>query len=153
MIIDNYLRLSGSLATGGTTGQTITATANSDNVIDLSQAREIGEGKQLYAVFTVTAAFATGTSLTMAAVVSAATALTTPTTIGSTGAVVVANLTLGAQFTVVLAPQIASLGLRYLGVIYTVAGSSMTTGAMVCDITDGVQDGKKYYASGFKVDV
>jgi hypothetical protein len=149
MITDNFLRLSGSLTAGSATGQTITATANSTNVVDLLLARDIGEGEELYVAFTVGTAFATGTSLTMAVIVTAdPTSFGTPTTIGTSGAVAVANLTAGAMFAVRLNPQIASLGLRYLGVIYTVGGSNFTTGTMTADIVTEIQDGKKYYASG-----
>jgi hypothetical protein len=151
MITDNFLRLSGSLTAGTATGQTITATANSTNVVDLSLARDIGEGEELYVAFTVGTVFATGTSLTMAVVVSAADTLTTPTTIGSTGAVLTASLTAGAMFAIRLSPQIASLGLRYLGVIYTVAGSNYTTGTITADVVTDIQDGKKFYASGFTI--
>ena len=55
MITDALLRLS--------TDQAVTASAVSTNTIDLSQARDIGEGKPLYMVFTITETFATLTSL------------------------------------------------------------------------------------------
>ena len=151
MITDNFLRLSGSLTAGSATGQTITATANSTNVVDLSLARDVGEGEDLYVQFTVGTVFATGTSLTPTVVVSAADSLTTPTTIGTAGTILTATLVAGYTFAVRLNPQIASLGLRYLGVIYTVAGSNYTTGTMTADIVTDIQDGKKFYASGFTV--
>ena len=148
MITDNFLRLSGSLTAGSATGQTITATANSANVVDLSLARDVGEGEELYVSFTVGTVFATGTSLTPTVVVSAADSLTSPTTIGTAGTILTATLVAGYTFAVRLNPIIASLGLRYLGVIYTVAGSNYTTGTMTADIVTDIQDGKKYYASG-----
>lgn len=148
MITDNFLRLSGSLTAGSATGQTITATANSTNVVDLSLARDIGEGEELYVQFTVGTVFATGTSLTPTVVVAAADTLLTPTTIGTAGTILTSTLVAGYTFAVRLNPQIASLGLRYLGVIYTVAGPSYTTGTMTADIVTEIQDGKKYYASG-----
>ena len=45
----------------------------------------------------------------------------------------------------------SSLGLRYLGVIYTVATGPMTAGTITADIVTEIQDGKKFYASGFTV--
>ena len=45
MITDNFLRLSGSLTAGSATGQAVTTTANSTNIVDLSQARDVGEGE------------------------------------------------------------------------------------------------------------
>lgn len=159
MITDSFLRLSGSLTAGAssstsTTGQDLSQVAadyNSENVIDLSLARDIGEGQQLYAVFTVTEAFTSGGAATLAinVVVSAAAALTTPTSVGTVSAKAMAALTIGAQFVVPLAPLVGSLGLRYLGAIYTIATATTTAGTMTADIVTDIQDGKKYYASGF----
>jgi hypothetical protein len=153
MITDNFLRLSGSLTAGSATGQAVTATANSTNVVDLSLARDVGEGENLYVQFTVGTAFTAGGSatLTPTIVVSAADSLTTPTTIATAGTIAVATLVAGYSFAVRLNPQIASLGLRYLGAIYTVATGPMTAGTITADIVTEIQDGKKFYASGFTV--
>jgi len=153
MITDNLLRLSGSLTAGSATGQAVTATANSTNVVDLSLARDVGEGEDLYVQFTVGTAFTAGGSatLTPTIVVSAADSLTTPTTIATAGTIAVATLVAGYSFAVRLNPQIASLGLRYLGAIYTVATGPMTAGTITADIVTEIQDGKKFYASGFTV--
>ena len=160
MITDNFLRLSGSLTAGSATGQAVTATANSTNVVDLSLARDVGEGKSLYVQFTVGTAFtaAGSATLTPTVVVSAADTLTTPTTIGTGGTIAVASLIAGFTFVVQLNPQlfgstttVSSLGLRYLGAIYTVATGPMTAGTITADIVTEIQDGKKFYASGFTV--
>jgi len=160
MITDNFLRLSGSLTAGSATGQAVTATANSTNVVDLSLARDIGEGMDLYVQFTVGTAFtaAGSATLTPTVVVSAADSLTTPTTIGTGGTIAVASLIAGFTFVVRLNPQlfgstttVSSLGLRYLGAIYTVATGPMTAGTITADIVTEIQDGKKFYASGFTV--
>jgi len=153
MITDNFLRLSGSLTAGSATGQAVTATANSTNVVDLSLARDIGEGEDLYVQFTVGTAFtaAGSATLTPTIVVSAADTLTTPTTIATAGTIAVATLVAGYSFAVRLNPLIASLGLRYLGAIYTVATGPMTAGTITADIVTEIQDGKKFYASGFTV--
>ena len=160
MITDNFLRLSGSLTAGSATGQAVTATANSTNVVDLSLARDVGEGESLYVQFTVGTAFtaAGSATLTPTVVVSAADTLTTPTTIGTGGTIAVASLIAGFTFVVRLNPQlfgstttVSSLGLRYLGAIYTVATGPMTAGTITADIVTEIQDGKKFYASGFTV--
>ena len=153
MITDNFLRLSGSLTAGSATGQAVTTTANSTNIVDLSQARDVGEGEDLYVQFTVGTAFtaAGSATLTPTIVVSAADSLTTPTTIATAGTIAVATLVAGYSFAVRLNPLIASLGLRYLGAIYTVATGPMTAGTITADIVTEIQDGKKFYASGFTV--
>ena len=160
MITDNFLRLSGSTTAGSATGQSVTVTTNSTNAVDLSLARDIGEGEELYVQFTVGTAFtaAGAATLTPTVVVSAADTLTTPTTIGTGGTIAVASLIAGYTFVIRLNPQlfgstttVSSLGLRYLGAIYTVATGPMTAGTITADIVTDIQDGKKFYASGFTV--
>ena len=161
MITDNLLMLSGttSATTGVTTGQDLSQVAaayNSENIVDTGNAtniaRDMGEGEPLYIVFTVTEAFVgVGATVAINCVVSAATALTTPTTVGSIAATAVASLTLGTQFVVRINPLVASLGLRYLGVIYTIATATTTAGAMSAYVVKDFQDGKKFYKSGFEL--
>ena len=145
MFIDQNLRVS--------TAQAVTATAVSSDTIDLSQAREIGEGADLFFVFTITETFATLTSLTFEVVTDDNASLSSPTVIAATGAITLAsgNLAAGKQHVVAIPPQIASLGERYLGARYTVGGSSATTGKVTADITHNIQDGRKFYASGFSI--
>ena len=143
MIIDKLLRVS--------EDQAVTATAVSTDTIDLGTARDIGEGRDLFVVFTVTEAFAALTSLTFEVITSAAAALSSPTVIAATGAVALANLGVGKQYIVQIPPRIASLGQRYLGVRYTVAGNNATAGKVTADIVLDIQDGQKFHASGFSV--
>ena len=153
MITDNLITLSGITTSGVTVGQDLSqvvGTYNSESIVDLGTARDIGEGEPLYIVFTVTEAFAGATAtVAMNCVVSAAAALSTPTSVGSIAATAVASLTLGAQFVVRINPLVASLGLRYLGVIYTIATATTTAGTMTAHVVTDFQDGKKFYASGF----
>lgn len=142
MITDKTLRVS--------TDQAVTTTAVSTDTIDLSIARDMGEGHPLYANFAVTTAFSGGTSIKFEVISSASAALSSPTVIGSSDAVVTASLTLGANFAVRVNPQIASKGQQYLGVRYTVSGT-YTAGTVTADFVTDIQDGKKFYASGFSV--
>lgn len=143
MITDKFLRVSDA--------QALTTTAVSTDKVDLSQARDIGEGDDLYMVFTVGTALAGGTSVNFQVTVADDAALSTnATTIGMSGVVLTAALVAGAQFMVRLNPQIASLGRRYLGATYTIVGT-FSAGTVTADIVTDIQDGKKFYASGFSV--
>jgi hypothetical protein len=142
MITDKFLRVSDA--------QAITADAASTDTIDLGSARDIGEGKQLYMVFTVGTAFNNLTSLALQVITSDAANLGTPTVRASTS-VLLAGLTAGAQFVVALPPLIGSLGQRYMGAYYDVTGTNPSAGTITADIVETIQDGKKYYASGFSV--
>lgn len=154
MITDNLLVVSGSntfsSGVATITGQTVTATGVSTDKIDLGTARDIGEGRDLYMVFTVITAYAGGTSVTMDVVTDDNVSLSSPTTRGSTGAIAVGSLTAGAQFVVPIPPLVASLGERYLGANYTVSGSP-SAGSILAQVVEGIQDGRKYYSSGFTV--
>lgn len=144
MITDKLLRLSDAQAILGTD---LAAT----DVVDLSVARDIGEGESLYMVVTVITAFAGGTSIDFIVKGSTdATIVTGDPTLGSTGAIALASLTAGAQFVVRINPLVGSLGYRYLGAFYDVTGT-MSAGTVTTDIVLNIQDGKKFYASGFTV--
>jgi hypothetical protein len=151
MITDVLLTVSGSNTPGSTiTGQAITVDAVSTNTIDLGTARDIGEGENLYMVFTVIEAFNTLTSLDLEVIISANANLSSHTVLAETN-VLLADLAAGKQYVVALPPQIASLGLRYLGARYDVNGTAPTTGSILAQIVHGIQDGRKFYASGFSV--
>jgi hypothetical protein len=151
MITDKLLVVSGSNTPGSAiTGQAITADAVSTNTIDLGTARDIGEGSDLFMVFTVVTSFNTLTSLDLEVVISANDDLSSHTVLAETN-VLLAGLTAGRQYVVALPPQIASLGQRYLGARYDVNGTNPTTGSILAEIVHNIQDGRKFYASGFTV--
>lgn len=142
MITDKLLRVS--------EDQALTTTAVSTDKIDLSIARDIGEGEDLFMNFAVTTALAGGTSVKFEVVTSASADLSSPTVVGSTDAIVTASLVAGYNTAVRINPQIASLGQRYLGARYTISGT-YTSGKVTADVVMDIQDGKKFYASGFTV--
>jgi hypothetical protein len=142
MITDKLLRVS--------EDQALTTTAVSTDKIDLSVARDIGEGQDLFMNFAVTTALAGGTSVKFEVVTSAAADLSSPTVIGSTDAIVTASLVAGYNTAVRINPQIASLGQRYLGARYTISGT-YTSGKVTADVVMDIQDGRKFYPSGVTV--
>jgi len=152
MILDNYLVVSGTVpATGVITGQAFTATALSTDTIDLVNTRDIGEGQDLYMVFTVVIAFTGLTSVVIEAIGATNAALSSGVTVvGSAGTVLLANLTAGATFVVRINPSLYSTATRYLGARYTVSGTG-TAGSICAYIVQDIQDGRKFYASGFTV--
>ena len=142
MITDALLRVS--------EDQALTTTACSTNTIDLSVARDVGEGTALYMNFAVTTALANGTSVQFEVVSSANANLGTPTVIGSSDAILTAALTAGKNVVVRINPDIAGKGQRYLGARYTVSGT-YNAGKVTADVVETIGDGQKYYASGFTV--
>ena len=143
MITDKFLRVSDS--------QLLTTTAVSTDKIDLSLAREIGEGDDLYMNFAVPVALAGGTSVTFEVVVADDAAISTNVTVvGSSPAVVTASLVAGYNTAVRINPIIGSLGRRYMAARYTIVGT-YTSGSVIADVVADIQDGKKFYASGFAI--
>lgn len=145
MITDKLLRVS--------TAQAVTTDAVSDDVIDLSVARDIGEGKDLYMHFTVDETVTSGTggsTVDFQVIGSTAAALTSPVILGASGPIVKTDLVAGKRIAVRINPQIASLGLRYIGANYDVS-ATLTAGKFTADIVETIQDGQKFYKSGFTV--
>ena len=142
MITDSLLRVS--------EDQAVTSTAYSTNTIDLSAARDVGEGTTLYMNFALTEAFANGTNITFEVVTSANANLSSHDVVGSSTTIATAALTLGKNIVVAINPQIASKGKRYLGARYVVTGT-MNACKVTADVVETIGDGQKYYASGFTV--
>lgn len=153
MYADNFLLLSGSISGSTVTGQTVTGSSSvlSANTVDLLQARDIGEGSDLFGRFQVLTAFAGLTALEMQIIAADDAALTTNVTvIGTTGAVAVASLVAGARFACDINLRLASKGQRYVGARYVPTGTG-TAGAVFGDIGIDIQDGQKFYPAGFAV--
>lgn len=154
MMIDNNLLVSGSISGSTITGQTATGTDTSvlsTNTVDLLQARDIGEGQELYLRAECVTAASGGTSVEVQAIAADAANLTgNVTVIGTTGAIPVASVTAGARFAAKINPRLASKGQRYLGVRYVFVGA-VAAGAYLADIGLEVQDGAKFYPSGIAV--
>lgn len=162
MYTDNFLRLSGQLTAGPATfaagiptnlptGQSITDTGVSTNTIDLTQhtsiTADIGAGKSLYMLWTVSAAFiraAGALTVIFSILTDDDEALGSPVTLASTGAIAKADLVVGKQIALQIPMQLAGLGLRYLGAGYTFSATADSAG-IICDIVETVQDGMKFY--------
>lgn len=145
MITDGLLRVSENQVL---TSITDTSAVSTDK-IDLGVARDIGEGEDLYGVFTITTAVTDGTSTKFEIIAASDSGLTTNIVVlGDTGAILTASLTLYSRFAVKLKPILASKGQRYLGARYTVVGTN-STGKVTTDFVKDPGDGMKFYASGF----
>lgn len=154
MIVDNNLTLSGGISgTGAVSFQTVTGASAvlSTNTVDLLQARDVAEGEDLYLRVQVGTAFAGLTALTIEIVQADDAALSTNVvSLGASGAIPVAQLTAGARFVIDANPRLASKGQRYLGARYTPTGTG-TAGTLFADLGLEIQDGQKFYPSGFAV--
>jgi hypothetical protein len=127
--------------------QAVTATAISENVIDLGVAgtpygavaplnQDVGKGTPIPILIQVTSAFNTLTSLTVTIESSAAAGLTSPTVL-ATEVILLADLIAGKQTFCQVVPNGADA--RYLGVRYTVIGTNPTLGNITAGISMGNQ--------------
>ena len=127
--------------------QAITATAISENVIDLGAPAtpygaaaalndDIGKGAPIPILFQVTSAFNTLTSLTVTLENSAAAGLTSPIVL-ATESIALADLVAGKQMFMQYVPN--GVTLRYLGFRFTVVGTNPTLGNITAGITMGNQ--------------
>lgn len=154
MLTDSLLQLA--------SGQAVTVSAVSENSIDLGEARDIGVGAPLFAVFSVgvSAAAATAAEVTLGVVsgsgVDASGAINAGVTyIGGTGPIPFADLTAGrSPISVPIPPSIIEalpIGQRYLGVQFIVGTGPLTAGSFSAVIGDSEANVGKFYPSGFAV--
>ena len=103
----------------------------------------------LFGRFEYTVAAVGGTSIEMQVISATDAALSTSVVVlGTTGPIAVASLTLGARFVCDINPVIGSKGQRYLGLRYISVGTT-TAGSVFGDLGAEIQDGQKFYPSGF----
>ncbi len=150
MIVDANLIAAGGLSAAGVAAyQTVTGTGSilSTNAIDLSQARDVGAGTDLWLRVLVGAAFAGVTAVEFQAIQADDAALgTNVNVIASTGAIPVANLTAGKRLAAGLNDRLGTPGQRYLGVRFILTGTG-TAGTVFADFGVEVQDSKAYPTS------
>ncbi len=145
MITDALLKVSAE--------QAVTTDAASDYSIDLGTARDIGEGEELYMYFTVDVAATSdtaGSTVDFKVIGSASEDLSSPVVLGASGPIVKTALTAGKQIAVRINPSIGSKAYQYVGAYYDVS-ATLTAGKFTAGIVKDIQDGKKFYTSGFSV--
>lgn len=155
MITDNNLVVSGAISAAGVVSyQNIFANGTSvlsTNTVDLGSARDVGEGEDLFLRCEIGAAVTGGTSVEIQFITADDAALSTNVTVlGTTGPIPVASLTAGARFVADPRPVIGSKGQRYIGARFVNVGNN-TTGTAFADFGAEIQDGQKFYPSGFAV--
>lgn len=130
--------------------QAVTASAASEDIVDLLAARNLGVGRTLYVVVKcVTAMTDASSNSTVAVTVETDTAAafssaTTAQTIGTFSAVSAA----GTKFVVPLAQFTTAE--RYIRLYYTVANGDLTTGSFTAYLTDAPEQ-IVHYADGYTI--
>ncbi len=112
--------------------QAVTASAASENLIDLGVARDIGKGKPIPILCQVTTAFATLTSLAVKIEVDDNSSFSSAKTVFETESIAVASLVAGYKFLMDYVPR--GTDERYMRLYFTVTGSDATAG----NITAGI---------------
>ena len=158
MITDELLRFSNAQTLPTTAG----TNAPSTNIVNLVAPRDIGHGQPLYVVLTFsadTAAAATSVLTVTLESDSVDTGFATAKTVQAT--VVLDATALAGEQIVFQIPQIigqraykdAGSGVEepFIALRYAVSTANITAGTVTADIVMDVQDGKKFYDSGFTV--
>lgn len=152
MYVDNYLRIATAKAISPSATTTLTDT------IDLQQARDMGQGDDIYVVFTITTSFsATGESYFQVGYGdSAVPGVFYPYSQSCFFAV--ADLVAGRQVVVKLSPVTnAATGSsvipinarRWLCARVVTTNNTLLVGGFTCDVAIDIQGGKQSYNSGF----
>jgi hypothetical protein len=152
MYVDNYLRIATAKAVTPAGNTTLTDT------VDLQAARDVGQGEDIFFVFTVTQAFsATGeTYFQVGYGDTAVPGIFYPHSQSCNYAA--ADLALGKQVTMKMSPittqatgssLIPPTGRRYLCARVVTTNATANVGAFTCDVVIGMQAGKQFYTSGF----
>lgn len=130
--------------------QAVTSSAGSTDVIDLSQARAIGDGEELeFFVNVDTAATAAGAAtVTFQVQTDDNSAFSSPTTLIQTDAIPKATLVAGYQIKIPL-PDGATPE-RYLRLYYSVATGPLTAGAFTAGLVLDAQNSRAY-PSGYTI--
>ena len=126
------------------------------NAIGANQAPDLGSGMKLRAAFTITEAVVGTVSTVQFQIITATDALLTTSVvvIGTSIAIPEADLTLNQQFFVEMNQDVGDtqgLVQRFLGVQYVIAVATTTLGTVTTDFVIDVQDGRRFYLSGFVV--
>jgi hypothetical protein len=163
MIIDNNLTFSGSWSNGTWTGQTVTGTGNvtSTNVLDTNPAStgaganqplDFGMGENLAIAFGVGTAFAGATSVECQLVSADDAGISTNVQIlNSTGAIPIASLTAGKQFSLKVDRSAPYQARRYVAVRYVIVGTG-TAGTIIANLVKDYGDAQnQFYKPGFAV--
>lgn len=151
MYVDLYTRIATAKAISAGAITTITDT------IDMLQAREVGQGEDIYVVFTITTAFNAGiTYFQVGYGDSAVPANFTPIT--QTNNYAQADLVVGKQIVCRVNPVISpssqsgyvvpNIGRQWLCAQVVVTNSSSNTGAFTCDVVHTIQGARGSYPSG-----
>lgn len=130
--------------------QAVTSSAGSTDVIDLSQARAIGDGEELeFFVNVDTAATAAGAAtVTFQVQTDDNSAFSSPTTVIQTDAIPKATLAAGYQIKISL--PVGATPERYLRLYYSVATGPLTAGAFTAGLVLDAQNSRAY-PSGYTI--
>lgn len=133
--------------------QAITATANSEHVIDTSVARDLGTGEDFYIHVNVVEGFTdtdSNSTVAIALITDDNSGLASPATVQQLGTLPALSPA-GTQLYFRVHPENLVAFQRYLGLSYTVANGNLTTGKITAGIVRNIQKANNYPASGFTV--
>jgi len=102
----------------------------SENIIDLSAARNIAKGKQMYVVIIVDTTFTTATSIDFQLMTHTTTTVSSGSIMVSTGAIAIASLTANRAPIVLPVGDALGAAKQYVGMYYVLAGSNAGAGAV-----------------------